>query len=74
MSDPTPEKEAGSTTPEKETTEPESVAQPEEKRKREYKDFGHDEAEATRTSCKIFNLEIGYANVCAQMQRWTCLR
>ncbi|OBZ65519.1 Plasma membrane ATPase 2 [Grifola frondosa] len=40
MSDPTVEKEAGSTGPTKETPTPEP-----EKKKREYKDFGHDEEE-----------------------------
>ncbi len=38
------EKEAGSTEPVKDTNQPH-----EEKKKREYKDFGHEEAEATRT-------------------------
>ena len=44
----TPEKEAGSTEPVKDTNQPE-VAPPDEKKKREYKDFETEEATATRT-------------------------
>ena len=44
----TPEKEAGSTEPVKDTNQPE-VAPPDEKKKREYKDFEAEEATATRT-------------------------
>lgn len=39
------EKEAGSIEPAKDTSQPPA---PEEPRKREYKDFGHEEAKATR--------------------------
>jgi H+-transporting ATPase len=45
------EKEAGPTEPVKDTNAPSTPpdAQPEEKKKREYKEFGHEEEEATRT-------------------------
>lgn len=43
------EKEAGSTEPVKDTNQPETPVDAEPKRKREYKDFGHEEEKATRT-------------------------
>ena len=42
------EKEAGSTEPVKDTNQPPTPPAEPEKRKREYKDFGHEEEEATR--------------------------
>lgn len=42
------EKEAGSTEPVKDTNQPGTPPGEPEKRKREYKDFGHEEEEATR--------------------------
>lgn len=47
MSDPN-EKVAGSTEPVKDTSQPDTPTAEPEKRKREYKDFGHDVEEATR--------------------------
>lgn len=47
MSDSKVEKEAGSTEPVKDTNQPGTPPEP-EKKKREYKDFGHEEEKATR--------------------------
>ena len=47
------EKEAGSTEPVKDTNQPETPVE-EVKKKREYKDFGHEEEAATRTSRALF--------------------
>ena len=48
MSQPKVEKEAGPPVPEITPANPDTVSPTEEKKKREYKDFGHDEEKATR--------------------------
>ena len=52
------EKEAGSTEPVKDTNQPETPPAEPEKRKREYKDFGHDQEEATREHYVLIALKI----------------
>ena len=49
------EKEAGPTEPVKDTNQPPTPTEEPEKKKREYKDFGHDQEEATRTSSSALN-------------------
>ena len=48
------EKEAGSTEPVKDIDQPPTPTEEPEKKKREYKEFGHEEEKATRTSSLPF--------------------
>ncbi|KAH9924051.1 plasma-membrane proton-e [Fomitopsis serialis] len=57
MSSPT-EKEAGSTEPVKDTNQPEIPAEEPEKRKREYKDFGHEQEKATHAKVDMSQIQL----------------
>ncbi|EPS96169.1 hypothetical protein FOMPIDRAFT_1025507 [Fomitopsis schrenkii] len=52
------EKEAGSTEPVKDTNQPGTPPAEPEKRKREYKDFGHDEEEATHAKVDMSQIQL----------------
>lgn len=67
------EKEAGSTEPVKDTNQPEAA--PVEKKKREYKDFGHETEAATRKSSSYMRPRTGLNAFPPQKtRRWTCQR
>ena len=66
------EKEAGSTEPVKDTNQPDAPEP--EKKKREYKEFGHDEEKATRT-CFLQHICVeNLLTFAFQTRKWTCPR
>jgi hypothetical protein len=78
MSEPVAEKEAGPASPDN-NSQHSSNPEP-EKKKREYKDFGHDEEKPTRTFTSLEKLGISdvanaiFGHLQSQTQTWTCHR